>query len=585
MVLGDGVKVELTCTERVALHRYTFPGEEATVRVDLQHGLRFQNRPLVVDSLIHIDSPTQISGTCSTDNWVKRRYFFTLVFDQPATQVETLPGKPGDKAPRHALRFRLRDGAKLQVKVALSSVSIEGAKANMQAEQPGWGFDAARLAARQKWNALLRRIEIEADPATRRIFYTALYHLLLHPTNLADVDGSYRGADDRIHKAEGGEYYTTLSLWDTYRAAFPLLTLVAPERVDGIIRSMLAHHKAQGYLPIWTAWGQENHCMIGNHAIPVIAAAYSRGFRGFDANEALEAMVSSSTVPHLNSDWALLERYGYYPFDLVPIESVSRTLETSYDDHCIAAMAAQLGRKDLAQTFVRRALHYRNLHDPETRLMRGRDSQGKWRTPFDPVKATSPMNNPGDYTEANAWQYTWTPAHFDVEGMIRLMGGRTAFTGMLDTFFSLHQGTADKFLGQEAMIGQYAHGNEPCHHIIWLYAFSDKPERVGELTRQVCSSFYKDAPDGLLGNDDCGQMSAWYIYATLGFYPVDPASGDHVLGVPLVRRARLQVPGKPAFEILRIGQGTGEVLLDGKLRLRTLLPHSALTDGGTLQFR
>jgi predicted alpha-1,2-mannosidase len=436
-----------------------------------------------------------------------------------------------------------------------------------------------------KWNELLRRIEIDADTATRRVFYTALYHLLIHPTNMADVDGSYRGADDRIHKAAGGGYYTTLSLWDTYRAAFPLLTLVAPERVDGIVSSMLAHHKAQGYLPIWTAWGQENHCMIGNHALPVITAAYRRGFRGFDAVEALQAMVESSTVPHLNSDWALLDRHGYYPFDLVPTEAVSRSLETAYDDHCVAALAAQLGKQDLARTFEKRSLRYRNLHDPETKLMRGRDSLGRWRTPFDPVKATSPMNNPGDYTEANAWQYTWTPAQFDLEGMTRFMGGRSALTDMLDRFFSLKAGAADKFLGQEAMIGQYAHGNEPCHHVVWLYAFSDKPERVGELARQICADFYKDAPDGLLGNDDCGQMSAWYLFATLGFYPLDPASGDYVLGTPLVRRARLQVPGMPAFEILRTGQGKGEVLLDGKLRLRTLLPHSALAEGGSLEFR
>jgi predicted alpha-1,2-mannosidase len=583
--LDDGVKVELTCTERVALHRYTFPGNEATVRVDFQHGLRFQTGELVQASDVRVENATTLSGGCGTANWVKRKYFFTVRFDRAADRVVQLPAQPGDRAPRYALTFRLGPDRVLQAKVALSSVDVAGANANLQAEQPGWDFAAVRAAAQAQWNDLLHRIEIDADAATRRVFYTCLYRLFIHPTNLADVDGRYRGADDRIRTAPGGEYYTTLSTWDVYRAAFPLLMILAPERIDGLVRSMLAHHEAQGYLPIWTAWGQENHCMIGNHSIPIIAAAYARGFRGFDAKAALAAMVQSSTVNHLNSDWDLLLRHGYYPFDQVPIESVSRTLESAYDDHCVATFAKMIGEPGVAATFARRAQNYRNLFDPGTKLMRGRDATGRWREPFDPLTATSPLNNPGDYTEANAWQYTWTPGQHDVAGLTELMGGRAGLKRQLDEFFTRQAHNPNKHLGQEAMIGQYPHGNEPCHHVPWLYAYTDEPERVAELTRRICIDFYRDAPDGLIGNDDCGQMSAWYIFATLGFYPVDPASGDYVLGSPLVARAQLQLPGGRVFHIERTKAGAIDGVLNHSPISGRTLHHAALAAGGRLLFQ
>ena len=589
VTLDDGVQVELTCSARVALHRYTFPGSEATVFVDCQHGLRFDaNKPLVLTSDIRVENPATISGGASTTNWVARKYFFTLRFDRPAVRTVQLPPRPGDRAPRYALTFHLGPDRVLQAKVALSSVSIAGANANLQAEQPGWDFARVRDAARAQWNEVLGRIEIEADHETRRIFTTCLYHLFLQPANLADADGRYCGPDDRIHQASGGEYYTTLSTWDVYRAALPLMMIIAPERIDGLVRSLLIHEQTQGYLPIWTAWGQENNCMIGNHSIPIIAAAYARGFRGFDAQAALAAMVRTETVNHFNSNWALLNHHGYYPFDLVPIESVSRTLESAYDDHCVATLAAALGRNDLAATFNRRAGYYRNLFDPQTKLMRGRDSQGRWRTPFDPLTATSPMNHPGDYTEANAWQYTWTPGQYDVEGLMALMGGRAGFTRMLDKFFSLQAVNPDKFLGQEAMIGQYPHANEPCHHVVWLYAFSDRPQRVAELARQICRDNYHDSPGGLLGNDDCGQMSAWYVFATLGFYPLDPATGDYLLSRPLVTRAQIHLPGGRTFVVTRgsdAAAGTSNTaLLNGREKLTRYLSHAALVGGGELTF-
>lgn len=581
VALDDGVQVELTCTERVTLHRYTFPGATATVRLDFQHGLRFRDHPLVVASDVRVDGPAALSGWCATDNWVKRKYCFVVQFDRPADAIVRLPSQPGDQAPRYALSFRLGADRVLHAKVALSSTGVAGAAENLRAELRGWDFAQVRAAARAKWNALLGRIELTADPATRRVFYTCLYRLCIHPTNLADVDGKYRGADNEVRSAPGGAYYTTLSTWDVYRAAFPLLMILVPERIDGLVRSLLLHHAAQGYLPIWTAWGQENHCMIGNHSIPIIAAAYARGFRGFDAGAALDAMVRSATVSHENSDWPLLERFGYYPFDLVPLEAVSRTLESGYDDHCIARMSAALGREEIAAKFARRAAFHRRLFDAETKLMRGRDSRGRWRTPFDPTRATSPLNNPGDYTEASAWQYTWTPAQHDVAGLTDLMGGRQEFTRMLDEFFSRAAPNPDRYLGQEAMIGQYPHGNEPCHHVPWLYAFSDKPGRTAELTRRICTDFYRDAPDGLVGNDDCGQMSAWYIFATLGFYPVDPASGDYVLASPLVSRAVIHLAGGRTF-VVEQAAGGRRALLNHTTPVGRTLPHAALAAGGTL---
>jgi predicted alpha-1,2-mannosidase len=400
------------------------------------------------------------------------------------------------------------------------------------------------------------------------------------------VDGKYRGADDRVRTAKYGTYYSTLSLWDTYRAAHPLYTLIAPERVNGFVHTMIEHSKAAGFLPIWTAWGQDNYCMIGNHAIPVIADAYMKGFTGFNAGEALQQMVKSTTENHINSNWTLYNRYGYYPFDSLDNEAVSRTLEHGVDDYCIAQMAEKMGKKGIAEKYYKRARNYTLLYDSSTRMMRGKDSKGNWREPFNPLMATSPMNNPGDYTEANAWQYFWTPAQYDVDGIVQLLGGRDQFTAQLDSFFTIRALNPNKHLGQEAMIGQYAHGNEPSHHIAYLYAFSNTPEKGKRLIKQICEQFYRDTPEGMIGNDDCGQMSAWYIFATLGFYPVNPANGEFVLGVPQVKKARV----KPAThkELLisnEYVQGEMGTHFDGKKIPSSVLSFSRLKSGGKLVFK
>lgn len=581
VTLSNRVQVELTCTERVALHRYTYPSAKAKLLVDLQHGLRFLTDSLVLESDVRIEDRQTISGYCHNRNWVDRKYFFSIRFSQPFTQTDKLPRKAKEAAPRYILQFDLKDRI-LQTKIALSTVSIEGAKKNMQQELPGWDFAATVTGAKKKWNSYLNRIDIEAPQKQKEIFYSCLYRLFIQPSNIADVDGRYRGADDSVRKARNGEYYSTLSLWDTYRAAHPLYTLIAPEKVNGFINSMIEHSKAAGFLPIWTAWGQDNYCMIGNHAIPVIADAYSKGFTGFDAEEALRQMIRSTSENHINSNWTLLNQYGYYPFDSLDNEAVSRTLEHGVDDYCIALMADKMGKKDIAASYYKRAGYYKNLYDSTTRQMRGKDSKGNWRKDFNPLMATSPMNNPGDYTEANAWQYFWTPAQYDVEGMTRLLGGRKQFTDQLDSFFTIRSLNPNKHLGQEAMIGQYAHGNEPSHHIAYLYAFSDKPQRAGELVSQICRDFYTNRSTGMIGNDDCGQMSAWYIFATLGFYPVNPSSGEYVIGKPQVQAATVYLDKQKPLRI-RNNNSTTIKLNDQPINGYTI-KHSDLIAGGWLIF-
>jgi predicted alpha-1,2-mannosidase len=584
VTLNNKVKAALTCTERVAFHQYTYPTRKAKLLVDLQHGLRFLTDSLVLESDVKIEDSKTISGYCHTKNWVERKYYFVIRFNEPFTNKVELPKRPKEAAPRYVLDFDLPQN-RVQVKIALSTVSVVGAKNNLNTELPGWDFNATVQQARDSWNGYLSRIEIEAPEKQMKIFYSCMYRLFIQPSNICDVDGKYRGADDTVRTAKGGTYYSTLSLWDTYRAAHPLYTLIAPERVDGFVLSMIEHSKAAGFLPIWTAWGKDNYCMIGNHSIPVIADAYLKGFTGFDAEEALRQMVKSTTENHINSNWTLLNQYGYYPFDSLDNEAVSRTLEHGVDDYCIALMAEKMGHEDIAARYFKRADYYENLYDSTTRLMRGKNSKGKWRIPFDPLMATSPMNNPGDYTEANAWQYFWTPSQYDVAGLIQLLGGKGNFTAQLDSFFTIKAINPNKHLGQEAMIGQYAHGNEPSHHISYLYAFSNTPEKGRGLIKQICNQFYQDTPDGMIGNDDCGQMSAWYIFSTLGFYPVNPSKGEFILGIPQVEKAVVKLAITKQLTITNeYVNGELAIAFNEELLSSLMLLFNSLKDGGHLRF-
>jgi predicted alpha-1,2-mannosidase len=522
----DAIKVELTCSERVAFHKYTYPDKQAQLLLDFQHGIQFLNDSLVLENDVKIENNTTISGYCKTKGWVTKKYFFTIHFETSFREIQEFPKGKNQNAPIFKIGFDLADNKILQTKIALSTVSIEGAQLNLKSEIPHWNFEKVKLNAEKVWNDYLNRIEIEAPQNQKEIFYTSLYHLLLQPSNIADVDGNYRGANDAINNAPNKEYYSTLSIWDIYRGAFPLLQIIAPEKIDGIINTLLLHHKSVGFLPIWTAWGQDNYCMIGNHAIPMILSAYTNGFKGFNKNEALKAMIETSTKSHINSDWEMYNQYGYYPFDKLDNEAVSRTLESGYDDWCVAEMARKLGINEIANTFTKRANYYRNIYDKETQL-----------------------NNPGDYTEANAWQYFWTPAQYDIDGIKELLGSKENFTKKLNFFFTIEAENPNKFLGQEAMMGQYAHGNEPSHHIIYLYAYGNEPKTGQKYIHQVINEFHDNTPDGMIGNDDCGQMSAWYILSCLGFYPVNPANGEFVLGSPQVKKTTIHLSDNKTFTI------------------------------------
>jgi predicted alpha-1,2-mannosidase len=584
-----GVKVELTTMQRVAMHRYTFakPGR-VQVLVDLQHGLVYGEVPRVISANAKVEG-AEASGTVHTRGWVERQASFVLRFDRAPLRVTTLPARPGEQAPRWLMDFDLGASRVLEARVALSTVDVDGARRNL-ADAQGKRFDTVRAHADAAWNTLLGRVRIDGDARTssrtKRIFYSALYRTMLHPSDIADADGRVRGPRGDVMQVPGGHYYSTLSLWDTFRAVHPLHTLLVPERVDGYVQTFIAHQRQQGYLPLWTAWGRETHTMIGNPALPVMADAVVKGFTGFDRAAALRAMVETSTMPRPGApewaqrEWATLDRYGYLPFDIQQGESVSMTMEHGYGDDAVARVARALGDSATAERFAQRAQSYRQLFDRQTMTMRGKDSAGRWREPFDPLVPTSPLNNPGDYTEANAWQYTATPALHDPLGFRELLGGKAALEAWLDRFFSTEVPNPDKHLGQEALIGQYAHGNEPSHHIAWLYAFTDAPQKGQALIRRIAAEFYNDTPGGIIGNDDCGQMSAWLVFAMLGLYPAQPASGQYVAGVPLLRQARLLLSGGKTLTIRRV---PGGARLDGRDIDTTALPHAALVRGGLLE--
>ena len=589
---SHGVRVELTATQRVAVHRYTFTqAGRAQVVVDLQHGLLFGEGSRVTQATSAVDAARgELTGTTHAKNWVEREASFIVRFDHPIQRVTSLPPREGEKAARYLLDFDLGTGRVLHARVALSTVDVDGARRNLAVDE-NKPFDAVRAAADAQWQRLLSRIQIDADARFKTIFYSALYRTLLHPSDIADADGRVRGPTGQVMDAPGGVYYSTLSLWDTFRGVHPLFTLLVPERVPGFINTMLAHQRAQGYLPLWTAWGRETHTMIGNPALPVIADAVAKGLHrqgaGFDLHAALQAMVDTSTLPRPNApewaqrSWDVYEQFGYIPLDRISNESVSKTLELGIGDDAVARVARAAGRTDVAERFARRAQGWRLLWDAQTQMMRGKDSAGRWREPFDPLTPTSPMNNPGDYTEANAWQYTLTPALHDPDGLVALMGGAAAFEAWLDQFFSVQAPGANKHLGQEALIGQYAHGNEPSHHIAYLYAWTASPQKGQALIRRIVRSFYGSGPDGIIGNDDCGQMSAWLVLSTLGMYPVVPSSGQYATGAVLVRRATLMRADGTRLVIVP-GRGQG-VWLDGKRMDPKALPHAALLQARRLE--
>ncbi|MDR1526698.1 MAG: GH92 family glycosyl hydrolase [Dysgonamonadaceae bacterium] len=588
----NAVRVELTATPHVALHRYRFTKEEPALYIDFQNG-NASSEDLYHTRVLHADIQANdrqtISGYMRVKHWVERDMFFVIQFDRPFLLADTLPGDTRNKAPKIVYRF---DNSKeLNVKVAMSMVSVEGAKNNMEAELAHWDFDKAKKDAGNAWEELLSRAVVEGSENQKKNFYTSMYHLFIQPNNIADVDGRYRGATDSVALSPTGKYYSTLSLWDTFRAAHPLYTLLAPDIVPDMINSMLLHAETYGYLPIWTLWGKESYVMIGNHGVPPVVEACLKQIPGIDRERAYRAVKQSLTTDkHHKYDWKMYDQYGYFPFDLVKEESASRTLECGYDDYCAALLAKDLGKEDDYRFFMKRSAYWQNLFDPESKLIRAKDSNGKWRTPFDKYHLSHAGTAGGDYTEGNAWQYTWHVLQ-DIDNLIHRMGGNDAFVTKLDSLFTLDAKVEQEgFTGDvTGLIGQYAQGNEPSHHVIYLYSLAGKRERTAEWVREVFDRFYKPKPDGLCGNDDCGQMSAWYLFSAMGFYPVDPAGGKYVLGAPQLPEITLKLANGKTFTVVahqlsEANKYVQSIRLNGKEITNAIITHKQIEDGGRLVF-
>ena len=572
-----GITAEMTATSRVGFHRYTFPAaDDAAVIFDLENGGCWDK---ATETHIEPSGDSRLVGWRYSTGWAKdQRVWFVAEFSRPFTSFEQV----GEHYAR--VNFATAEGEQLMLKVALSPVSIEGAEANLAAELPGWDFDATAAAADAAWNAQLAKVKVTTqDEVARRIFYTGLYHTMVAPSEFCDVNGDYRGADGAVHRNPGHTTYTTFSLWDTYRAAMPLMTILHPDRMPDIVNTMLAIADEQGRLPVWHLWGNETDCMVGNPGIPVVADAIVKGIGGFDRERAFEAIRRTAMNPDRGN--GLRMKYGYIPCDLFN-EAVAYDMEYALADGAAARAAEALGRGEDARYFTERSHSYRNYFDPSTGFMRGRDSRRGWRTPFNPFAST---HRADDYCEGNAWQYTWLAPH-DVAGLEACFGSRARMLGKLDSLFtvsSVIEG-AETSPDISGLIGQYAHGNEPSHHILYLYTMLGQPWKTAEKVREVLTTLYHDRPDGLSGNEDVGQMSAWYILSSLGMYEVEPAGGRYWFGSPLFDRAEIAVPGG-TFTIVAENNSSENkyirrVWLNGRPYTKPWIGHEEVMAGGELRF-
>ncbi|EZP57394.1 Alpha-1,2-mannosidase family protein [Sphingomonas sp. RIT328] len=607
VTLADsGIRAELTAGTRIGVHRYRFPaGSAAHLVIDLRSSL--YNYPgKILWSGLHLRGDGILTGFRETRGWAPgRKLFFAMHFSAPLTDHAFVdrdtavpykgfqgPGRGSEALAEklgRALEARLDFGrlaAPLEVRVALSGVDEDAAVANLAAE-PG-DFDAIRAATTAAWNDALGAVAIDAPAPMRRTVYTALYHALLAPSVWSDADGRYRGPDDQVHKAEGFTFRSTFSLWDTFRAEHPLLTLIQPAQTTvDVVRSLVASraHSPDGILPVWQFAGRETWTMIGYHAAPVIADAYLKGIRGFDADAALDAMVASATYAPYGGLGDYMA-HGYVPIDKEP-EAASKTVEYAYDDWTIARMARAMGRTAIADRFDARAGNWRNSFDARTGWLRARLSSGAFRTPFDPTA----INYGSDYTEGNAWQYSWFMPQ-DQAGLFRLLGGDAKAIAKLDAMFDYDTSKLDYSHAEDiaGLIGQYIHGNEPSHHVAYLYNYAGAPWRTQERLAQIVASQYRPTPDGLAGNDDLGQMSAWLVFTALGFYPVAPGSNEYVIGRPFVDRAVMRLPDGKSFTVVADGLSptnryVAAVTLNGKALTRSFLRDAELRAGGELRFR
>lgn len=586
VTLENDIRCEMTASERAGLFRFAYPeGVSRRLVVDFQDSvIAFAAPEYRVHACCTIPRERSISAELKVVCWARRHFFAEVSFSAPIVSCVKLPKRnEAERAPRYVVDFGVAAEGEntLLVATGISSVDEDGARA-AASEVGDFDFARVKAAAEERWLDALDRFSIVADERTAGIFYTSLYHLLMGQRLLSDKDGRFRGGDDKLRRASGGAVYSELSLWDTYRAAFPFLTLAYPEVIPDFVNSMLDQGEAKGYLPVWPVRGNETDCMIGNPAVSAVAEAVVKGFTGFDTNRLAKAVADSMLKPRPRHRADLIESLGYEPFDVVRTESVSRTLEMSAQANAAARLARKLGDAENLPRYERMALSYTNLFDSSVGFFRGRDSRGAWREPFDPfalAHGDSPIG--GDYTEANAWQYLWSVPH-DTETLARLLGGRDAALAKLDRFFSLESPPSQtKLADVTGLIGQYAQGNEPSHHIAYLYALWGRPERTQELVAELTGEkFYSLAPDGICGNEDCGQMSAWYLFSVLGFYPVDPSSGEYVLGAPQLKEARL---GKLTIKSVGEGKYVKEVTFRGETCGPTV-SHAALAEGGELVF-
>jgi predicted alpha-1,2-mannosidase len=596
VVLTDNdVKVEVTTAPHVAFHRYTYNADKtAGLLADFQSGLVWSKDRIsthVLENEVNFESDYIITGYTRRREWTERTYYFVIEFDKPIVSKELLEQRdPREKAPRYILNFDLGNDSVLNTKVAMSTTGIEGAKSNLAAEGKGRSFDDVYKDAKKEWNRYLSKVSIEGTDEDKTNFYTALYHLYIQPNNIADVDGKYVGPNGKISQSPTGKFYSTLSQWDTFRAAFPMYTILSPEIINDLVNNMLEFSEQKGHLPIWALMGQETFTMIGNHSIPMVVDAYLKGFEGFDAERAYSEIKKSLTEgKHKNAGWEEYDKYGYYPYDLFKVESVSRTLESGFDDYCAALMAKKLGKTEDYEFFMNRSGYYKNHYDNETKSMRPKDSKGEWLTPFDPYRlAHADSNIGGHYTEGNALQYTWHVLQ-DIPGLIELLGGKEEAGKVLDFLFTTEQESTGTLSDVTGLIGQYAHGNEPSHHIAYIYMYLDRPEDTQRLIRQICKNFYQNKPDGLIGNDDCGQMSAWYMFSAMGFYPVNPVSGELVFGAPQLPKTTLNLDNGKTFTIEAINLSEEnmyieKIELNGSIYTEKFITYDDIMNGGELTF-
>lgn len=590
------ILAEMTATPRVGFHRYTYPANEKSgVLIDLGHGIGDQ----ATESYLKvIDSQTVVGMRRSSGFIHDHRYYFCARFSKPFKQIvsyqDSLIGtnqQCSGKITKLLVQFSTKDQEIVEIKVGLSTASEKGAISNLDTEVPGWDFAAVHKQTEAVWNSYLNRIDIKAMNEGQRVsFYTSLYHALLMPNLVTDIDGSYSGWDHQLHKSTEGDMYTNFSLWDTYRTEHPFLALMYPKENCQFVRSLLERHKQTGLL-VTNEYGMcETWCMIGNHAIPVIVDAFLKGDKTIDPEMAYKAIKHAQTSEHNKADWSNYDKYGYFPFDISSDESVSRTMESGYDDYCVAQMAKKMGKDNDYEFFMNRSGFYRNLFDPKHKLARPKNSKGNWKSPFDPYAL---INETGkrDYTEGNAWQWTWHVQQ-DVTGLINLFGDKEAFVHKLDSLFFVN---ADSLSGHveipdvTGLIGTYAHGNEPSHHIAYLYTYAGHPDKTAKIVREVFDKFYLPKRDGLCGNDDCGQMSAWYIFSAMGFYPVDPVSGEYTFGAPQLHEATLHLPNGKTFTVKANNLSVANkyvksIRLNGSPIEYKSIAYSSIQQGGTIEF-